>query len=166
MSQFKEFAHLKMLVFDSCNLHCSVPIIEKESAAYGACHFKLDSLNIRFRVAKITPTKIGQFVTLWKRSKDGITEPFNTNDEIDYFIITAKSAEQFGFFIFPKRVLINHFIISSNGINGKRGIRVYPSWDRVNSKQAQKTQDWQVQYFINLLDEQAIDYEKIKQLLA
>lgn len=38
---------------------CSEPVMESESIAYGAYMFKLNSMNVRFRVAKITPTKIG-----------------------------------------------------------------------------------------------------------
>jgi hypothetical protein len=38
--------------------------MEAESAEYGAYTFELNDLSVRFRVAKITPTKIGQFVTL------------------------------------------------------------------------------------------------------
>ena len=45
---------------------------------------------IQHRVSKITPTKNGQFVTLWKRNQNGITEPFDINDEIDFIIITVK----------------------------------------------------------------------------
>ena len=37
---------------------------EEESAEYGACRFSLNGQVIVFRVAKTTPTKIGQFVTL------------------------------------------------------------------------------------------------------
>lgn len=49
-------------------LQLTRPIVaEAESAEYGACRFALEGHSIVFRVAKITPTKTGQFVTLWKR---------------------------------------------------------------------------------------------------
>lgn len=37
---------------------------EMESKEYGACVFEMNHRRIKFRVGKITPTKIGQFVTL------------------------------------------------------------------------------------------------------
>jgi hypothetical protein len=46
-------------------------MLERESLEYAACSFKLNSMSVKFRVAKITPTKIGQFVTLWKRVSKG-----------------------------------------------------------------------------------------------
>lgn len=52
------------LIYDPCQFKYSKPIPERESAEYGAYIFQLNSANVRFRVAKITPTKIGQFVTL------------------------------------------------------------------------------------------------------
>jgi hypothetical protein len=54
----------KDLVYNPCRFKCSQPIMEAESAEYGAYTFELNDLSVRFRVAKITPTKIGQFVTL------------------------------------------------------------------------------------------------------
>lgn len=35
---------------------------EKQNSKYGAGTFQLDSKTVRFRVANITPTKVGQFV--------------------------------------------------------------------------------------------------------
>lgn len=61
--------------------------MESESIAYGAYMFKLNSMNVRFRVAKITPTKIGQFVTLWKRIGNGSIQPYDIVDSIDFFIV-------------------------------------------------------------------------------
>ena len=50
---------------------------ELEGHEYSAHNFQLDGQNVKFRIAKITPTKTGQFVTTWRRSDKGITEPFN-----------------------------------------------------------------------------------------
>lgn len=46
---------------------------EVASSEYGACRLGLDDYTIVFRVAKTTPTKIGQFVTIWKRPIQGAT---------------------------------------------------------------------------------------------
>lgn len=61
--------------------------------------------------------------------QNGITEPFDFLDEIDFFTITARCGKNLGQFIFPKSVLANKGIITLNGKSGKRGIRVYRLWD-------------------------------------
>lgn len=136
---------------------------ESESQEYLAHRLKLGQQEVAFRRAKITPTKTGQFVTLWKRDAGGITCPFDATDGIDYAIILTQTALFRGVFIFPKAVLVTQGIFSQETKAGKRGFRVYPSWDTVDSKQAQKTQSWQLDYFVNL-SLQEPDLQKIKQL--
>jgi len=125
---------------------------EKESTAYDACRFEINGLKIISRNAKITPKKSGQFVTCWKRSEQGITQPFQDTDSVDLLVINVQSDQRLGQFVFPKSILIEKGIISSTTKGGKRGLRVYPSWDDPTSKQAIQTQKWQLQYFINLSD--------------
>jgi hypothetical protein len=115
-------------------------------------------------VAKITPTKIGQFVTFWKRSEKGPIEPYAVSDAIDFFIINTKSNDKFGQFIFPKSVLSQQGIISTNLKEGKRGIRVSPPWDLTISKQAQKTQKWQLEYFLEIPLNKSVNLDRAKQL--
>ena len=67
-----------------------------------------------------------------------------------------------GVFIFPKTVLHQNGILSDDKKDGKRGIRVYPPWDLTTNKQAQKTQLWQIDYFVALLENKQIDVEKIQ----
>ena len=57
----------KNRIYNLCRLKYSLLVKEKESAEYGAYTFELAGFSIKYRVAKITPTKIGQFVTLWRR---------------------------------------------------------------------------------------------------
>lgn len=76
----------KELVFDKCGFELRNLEIEKESAEYCACKFDLDTIKILFRLAKITPTKIGQFVTFWKRSENGPIEPYAVSDDIDFLL--------------------------------------------------------------------------------
>ncbi len=57
---------IKDYVFDLCNIRIVNLQMENESSEYGACTFDIGNLKITFRLAKITPTKIGQFVALWK----------------------------------------------------------------------------------------------------
>ncbi len=155
----------KELVYDKCGFDLTDPKLNSESAEYGACSFGLNGNTIQHRVSKITPTKIGQFVTIWKRNKDGITEPFDTLDDLEFIIITSKSGDNFGQFIFPKSVLADKGIITRNGKKGKLGIRVYPPWDIVVNKQAEKTQSWQTKYFLTI-NKNSTDFNLTKKLLT
>jgi len=121
--------------------------INTESKEYNACSYTIDDMNILERTAKITPKKNGQFVTCWKRDIDGITVPYKETGSIDFFVIKVNSGENSGEFKFPKSALIKHGILSTEKKDGKRGFRVYPIWDTPTSKQAIKTQAWQLDYF-------------------
>ncbi len=138
--------------------------MEKESADYGAYTFDLNGPSIHFRIAKITPTKVGQFVTFWKRSSTGITEPYDFSDPFDFLIVNTRRDHHLGQFIFPKAVLAKQGVLSLKGIGGKRAIRVYPSWDQTLNKQAQKTQSWQKECFVDLSQAKELDIERVKML--
>lgn len=153
-----DFYKTQDLLYKPLNFICSSVEIESEGSAYGACVFKLNNLNIRFRVAKITPTKTGQFVTLWKRMGAGPIQPYDALDQVDFFVISVRNKNNFGQFIFPKSILVKKNIFSKNGKGGKRGIRIYPSWDKDLNSQAQKTQAWQLDYFLNMSINHSIDY--------
>lgn len=126
-----------------------------ESKEYAASRFKLNDKTIIYRESKITPKKVGQFVTCWKRNTEGVTTPFDETDLIDFYLIYALSENQSGLFVLPKTVLIQKGILSTILKDGKRGFRVYPSWDKPLSKQARKTQVWQAKYFVDLNETQA-----------
>ena len=151
---------IKKNVYDKCGFDFANYKKENESEEYGACTFELNGRKVIYRTSKITPTKTGQFVTIWKRNNEGITQPFHILDDIDLIIVTAKSGDNFGQFIFPKNILVQQKIITSNHIEGKRGIRVYPPWDKVTSKQAEKTQKWQTEYFITISSDHSFDIAK------
>lgn len=127
---------------------------ENESEEYNACRFTVNNHRIVFRTAKITPKKVGQFVTFWKRNPEkGIIEPFESNDPFDFFIIEASNEQHDGIFLFPKPLLVEKRIISSPTKEGKRALRVYPPWDEVISNQARLTQSWQSKHFYSLEDD-------------
>lgn len=161
----QDFVYIKDFIYRPNNFICSGLIAEAESGEYGACKFKLNDFSIRFRVAKITPAKIGQFVTLWKRIGSGPIQPYDISDDIDFFIVSVRRDNNFGQFIFPKSALYKHDIISKDGIGGKRAMRVYPTWDKTTSKQAQKTQEWQIEYFLKIPENKEIDLSRLFKLL-
>ena len=135
---------------------------EAESQEYGACEFEMNNRRIKFRVAKITPTKIGQFVTLWKRIGDGPIMPFDVSDPVDLFVVSVRKDEHFGQFVFPKNILYEKGFVSKNGNGGKRAMRVYPPWDVTDSPQAKKTQAWQIIYFVEI--QPTIDIDHVRNL--
>ena len=155
---------IKSSIYNKCNFKVSNVIIDKESQEYDGCKFLLDERKIIFRTAKITPKKVGQFVTFWKRNQNGITEPFSENDTIDFYVINVESENKTGQFVFPKSVLIEKGIISTSKKDGKRGFRVYPSWDKTISKQAIKTQNWQLKYFFEVNEK--TDFGFVKKLYS
>ena len=157
---------IKELVFDPLCFKLSNMVSETESKDYTACRFELDQLKIVFRSAKITPTKTGQFVTLWKRVADGPIQPFDCTDEIDLFIINVRTDHNFGQFVFPKSVLCQKGIISTDLKDGKRAIRVYPPWDKTINIQAQKNQKWQLDYFLEISSNHPINLNRAKMLYS
>ncbi|MFV5698089.1 MepB family protein [Flavobacterium sp. ZT3R17] len=156
----------KTLIFDPCGFELTNLVPEKESKDYGAYQFELNALKILFRVAKTTPTKVGQFVTVWKRIGKGPIQPFDLSDNIDFFIINTRSGDHFGQFVFPKSVLSQQGILTTDLKEGKRAIRVYPPWDITENKQAQKTQKWQLDYFLEIHLEKPIDLNRAKSLYS
>ncbi|MEJ5994948.1 MepB family protein [Pedobacter sp. Du54] len=151
----------KELIYHKCDFDFSALKFEKESIEYDSCTFKLNGKSVIHRSAKITPLKIGQFVTVWKRNESGQTAPFHSGDDFDLVIISTRNVNLFGQFIFPKSILIERGIITTDLKQGKRGIRVYPTWDVTMNKQAQKTQKWQSAYFI---ESSEFSIERVKQL--
>jgi len=155
--------NLFILLLEKLNLKVSDIIPESESAEYSAFNLKFNGFNSKFRISKITPTKNGQFVTVYKRIEDGTIAPFENTDKIDFVIISSQKEENHGYFIFPKSELIKRGIFTDKK-EGKRAFRVYPLWDIANSNQAQKTQQWQLKYFIKT--DKEFDLDIIKNLLS
>ncbi|MGX1886616.1 MepB family protein [Streptomyces sp. NPDC055287] len=154
----------KELVYDPCGFTYSQPVPETESAEYGACEFTLDGSSVRFRVAKTTPTKVGQFVTVWKRSASGPIQPFDAADPVDLFVISTREGQRSGQFVFPRDVLRERDIVSRNGSGGKRAFRVYPPWVTTTNRQARHTQTWQLSHFLPLPGNKLIDTAQARAL--
>lgn len=145
----------------------SAAFSEAESIEYGACRFAINGHNTVFRVAKITPTKIGQFVTIWKRPiVGGEIVPFDISDGVTFVIISVSDEIHSGQFIFDRDILVAKDIMSRDGKGGKRGIRVYPPWTNPVAKAALKTQQWQLQYFLSIAINGSVDLVRVLELFS
>jgi hypothetical protein len=154
----KELIPIQSSVFTKLGLPISHLHADLECEEYLGYNFQLNQFFIKFRKAKITPKKIGQFVTLWKRNPESRqTEPFEIADHFDFYIILAALNDKSGFFFFPKNILAQKQILTTSSKEGKRGFRVYPDWDIPENKQAEKTKEWQKKFFINFSDDSYID---------
>ena len=108
---------------------------------------------VRVRSGKITPTKVGLFVTHWRRTADGTTGPYGVHDSADTLLVTAAEDGPHparGVFVFDRASLVSHGIVARDGRDGKRGFRVYPPWSLTAPGQAARTQRWQVEHFVPL----------------
>ncbi|MFG3613880.1 MepB family protein [Rummeliibacillus stabekisii] len=133
--------------------HLTIKNIQEETqnADYGAGRFQLNSKSVRFRTAKITPTKVGQFVSFWEKDEANKNQAFSYDNATDLLVInTFNSKGDFGQFVFPKEVLLKQNILKNANSKGKMAIRVYPSWDTPSSKQAISTKKWQSPYFVKI----------------
>jgi len=155
-------SQLNTEIYDSCGLEISDFQWEAESKEYHACRFDLNGRKIICRSAKITPKKVGQFVTFWKRNGNGPIEPFNDSDLLDFYVVNLRAENQSGQFVFPKSILIKKGIISTEKKEGKRAFRVYPKWDLPKSKQAERSQKWQLDYFYEMND--SLDINRVLEL--
>lgn len=154
----------KTLIYDVAAMACSHPVPEVEGAEYGAHEFTVADRAIRFRVAKTTPKKPGHFVTLWTRTAHGPIAPFDMTDDVDLYVISTRDADGFGQFVFPRKLLGAHGVLSTNFVGGKRGFRVYPPWVSVQSRQATLTQAWQIEYFLEVSADGAVDTATTRKL--
>jgi len=123
---------------------------EAESLEYGAHTLAVNGQAAAFRIARTTPKKAGQFVTLWQRTTPeggGPIRPFDTSDGVELFIVSVSGREGSGHFVFPQATLIARGIVSRDFAGGKRAMRVYPPWSAPTNRTAQATQRWQAEFY-------------------
>lgn len=135
---------------------------EIQNRDYGAGRFRLEGTSVRYRVAKVTPKKVGQFVAFWYKNH-GKNTPYSATDSPDVLVISTFTAERSGQFVFPKELLVKQGILSQQKV-GKMGMRVYPIWDRPTSTQGMATQKWQLPYFIEFGQHVAVDKNRFRHL--
>ena len=160
MTTNTDFTTIIEEIYMPCGLKVSNLVLEKESKEYEASTYQLNALKIKARRSKITPKKIGQFVTLWKRNINGDTTPLEDSDDIDFIVITSGEELHLGLFVFPKSILMAKGIVSHCKKSGKRGFRVYPPWVRPTNQTAVKTQKWQLEYFLTIQQNLNTDLHK------
>lgn len=150
---YKTLTYVNKILYEPNQLMIKNILEETQNSDYGAGKFQLNSKSVRFRVAKITPAKIGQFVAFWEKDEANKNQAFSDDNATDLLIInTFDEKGNFGQFVFPKEILLKQKILKSTRNKGKMAIRVYPSWDAPTSKQAIAAQNWQLPYFINISD--------------
>ncbi len=159
----EDIGAVRRLVYDNCSMNITNLVAEHESREYKAFSFQLNEFKVIARTAKITPKKVGQFVVVWKRIGDGPIQPFDEQDSIEFAVINVRRGEEFGQFVFPQAILLTKGICSNGPKEGKRAFRVYPPWDEPTSKQAVKSQGWQLEFFLRL-DGEVVDLERARQL--
>lgn len=64
---YKALSYVKEILYEPNQLTIASVREEPQNSDYGAGVFQLNSKSVRFRVAKITPTKTGQFVAIWEK---------------------------------------------------------------------------------------------------
>ncbi len=161
-----DFFAIQKLVYEPQGWVCKNVQAELESQEYGACTFDMNNRYIMFRVGKITPTKVGQFVTLWKRIGKGPIMPYDVSDPFDLVVIAVRNKDKFGQFVFSKDILLAKGIISKDGRGGKRALRLYPAWDVADNPQAKRTQAWQLNYFFEIKPDSPVDNVMLDRLFV
>lgn len=139
---------------------------EKQNAEYAGCLFHLNHKSIRFRISKITPNKIGQFVSFWEKDDNMQNQAFSYDAAPGLLVITCIDDNKLGQFIFPKEILLKEKILKTQSQIGKMAMRVYPIWDTPESNQAKKSQMWQLQYFVDLSDHNNLPIDKLLHLYS
>ena len=97
----------------------------------------------------IAPAKLGDAVNLCA----SVNYNHNTSMEV-------------GVRVESENVLSDKNVFSTKGMGGKRAIRVYPPWESNLNRQAQKTQEWQTKYFLDMTLTTNIDYERCRKLYS
>lgn len=137
---------------------------EPQNSKYESFVFSISQYTFRNRLAKKTPAKKGYFVAFWEKDKHNKNQAFDFRESPDFLIVHVFENEHKGVFLFPKAVLLNQNILRTPQIKGKMAMRVYPLWERHLNKTAEKTQQWQLDYFINL-SKTPVAYDKFESIL-
>lgn len=134
---------------------------ELQNKKYEGFTFNIGDRSIRMRKARVTPKKEGLFVAFWEKDYKGKNHPYKIDNSPDLLVINICEGDRAGQFIFSKEILREKKIYTFGRDKGKMSMRVYPDWSKLESREAKKTQDWQLDYFINFDD---FDIDRFKRL--
>ncbi len=157
---------LNNIVYKPNNLMITNLKEEKQNAEYAGCLFHLNKKTIRFRKSKVTPNKIGQFVSFWEKDENMRNRAFSYEAAPDLLVITCIADNKLGQFIFPKEILLKEKILRTQSQTGKMAMRIYPVWDTTVSNQAKRSQTWQLHYFVDLSDINNLPIDKLLNLYS
>ncbi|KEI83209.1 MepB [Clostridium botulinum A2 117] len=167
MNKFNDtITELNNRIYNPNNLVIKNVHEEKQNSEYAGGIFQLNHRTIRFRMSKVTPNKVGQFVSFWEKDENMQNQAFFYESAPDLLVITCTTDNKLGQFIFPKKILLEKKILRTYLEKGKMAMRVYPIWDTPSSNQAIKTQKWQLPYFIDLSDSEKFSIDKLTNLYS
>lgn len=147
-TEFLAFEWYARRMLDSCGSTWSVRPVEQNSN-YESGIAQIDGVEWHTRTARITPTKPGAFVAIWRRSSTGETAPFTADDGRGLLVFVLDQGKR-GFFRFSAEHLADLGVTASASRLGKRGFRVYPPWCVDLNRQAIRTQSLQLPAWADL----------------
>ncbi len=141
-------------------------------AGHGAHRLTLDDQRVVFRITKTTPTKIGQFVTLWKRPKPdefpsaagNKPAALHTDDRIGFVVVHVHDDSHSGQSIFNRSILVDKGTMATGSKKGKTAFRIYPPWTKPVADEAIKSQRWQNVYFVADNENEVSKLDKVRKL--
>ncbi len=153
-------ALLENFIFSPFNLEIDDFKEEKQNREYEGFTFSINEQLFRSRLARKTPKKKGYFVAFWEKDEYNNNQPYLYNNSPSKIIISVIDGEKKGIFIFPRLVLLDKKILKTDKQKGKMTIRVYPTWEMELNDSAKREQNWQKNYFIDLLAVNNLDKAK------
>ncbi|HAG42584.1 MAG TPA: mep operon protein MepB [Clostridium sp.] len=167
MSKFNDaITELNNRIYNPNNLVVTNLHEEKQNSEYAGGTFQLNHRTVRFRMSKVTPNKVGQFVSFWEKDENMQNQAFPYESAPDLLVITCITDNKLGQFVFPKEILLKKKILRTCLQKGKMAMRVYPIWDTPISNQAIETQKWQLLYFVNLSNSEELPIDKLTNLYS
>ncbi|NLX81604.1 MAG: MepB family protein [Proteiniphilum sp.] len=137
-------------IFHDSDIELTDIELENQNVEYLGARLKLNEHSVRYRKGKVTPTKAGLFVVAWEKDENNVNQAYQYDTAPDNMMVYCEVESHKGVFLFSKEVLLKNKILASNNQKGKMGFRVYPPWEHLKSPQAQKTQKWQSEFYIDL----------------
>ena len=120
---YKTLTYVNEILYEPNHLTIKNILEETQNSDHGAGIFQLNSKSVRFRVAKITPTKIGQFVAFWEKDEANKNQAFSYDNATDLLVINTFGRNGiYGQFVFPKEVLLKQNILKTSKTKGKMAI--------------------------------------------